>query len=66
MNNIYDNIEELFDIYKLRFGVPFCAEKNLRKDFDRMMLLKPDYMPHWFVLELISGNYDISEDDELI
>jgi hypothetical protein len=64
MNKIHENIEELFDIYKDKFGIPFCKEDNLRKEFENIIKLKIEFMPHWFVLELINMDYDISNSDE--
>lgn len=64
MNKIHENIEELFEIYKEKFGITFCKESNLRKEFDNIIKLKIEYMPHWFVLELINMDYDTSNEDE--
>ena len=66
MNNIIENKEELFDIYKEKLGVPFCKEEVLRKEFNRFIFLKVEFMPHWFVLELIRLDYDVTDDEELM
>ena len=66
MNNIIDNKEELFEIYKQKMGVPFCNEDVLKKEFNGFIFLKVEFMPHWFVLELIRLDYDIMDSDELM
>lgn len=56
---------ELFDIYLLKFCAPDSCESNLRKEFDLMMKLKWEFMPYWFVCEVLSLGIDINEYDEL-
>ena len=64
MKSIYNNKEELFEVYKERFGVDEDRGGSLKKEFDKIMLLRPDYMPYWFVCELLLREYDLSEDDD--
>ena len=66
MNNIIENKEELFDIYKEKLEVPFFKEEVLRREFNRFIFLKVEFMPHWFVLELIRLDYDVTDDEELM
>tara|TARA_R110000822_G_scaffold441_1_gene2085 strand:- start:11 stop:220 length:210 start_codon:yes stop_codon:yes gene_type:complete len=66
MKKIEDNIEELFKIYKNKFGFPPSENLNLRKEFNIIIKQKIDYMPYWFVLKLIELDYDIIENDEIL
>lgn len=59
-----DNIEHLYKIYRDKFGVEDSVGCSLRKEFDEMMLLKYEMMPHWFVLELIRLEIDITDQEE--
>ena len=66
MNDILEDKEELFDVYKDHFSWHPCKEEVLRKEFNRVINLKIEDMPHWFVLYLIENNYDLNNEfDEL-
>jgi hypothetical protein len=66
MKSIYENQEELFEIYKKRFGVINDKGGALKREFDKMMLLDTDYMPYWFVCELLIREYDLACHDDSI
>lgn len=57
MSKIDDNKESLYEFYKAHLGVDF-EDNSLRKEFDKMLLLKFDYMPYFFVNELQRRGYD--------
>ena len=57
--------EQLYIIYREKFGVEDFAFSSLRKEFKKMMLLKYEMMPYWFVCELIDRGIDIGEHEEL-
>ena len=57
--------EELYEVYRDKFGVQDIVSCSLRKEFDQMMLLKYEMMPYWFVLKLIEMEIDINEEEEL-
>ena len=58
------DIEELFKIYKDKFGVTDINDEGLRKEFDSMMLKKYEFMPFWFVVKLIELRYDVNDQEE--
>ena len=64
MNDIIDDKEELFDIYKAHFSWGNCDAVNLRKEFDGFINNKIDYMPYFFVNELIFLGYTIDNEQE--
>ena len=64
MKDIIEDKELLFEVYKDRFGFPPSENENLRKEFNKIMLRKVDYMPYWFVCELIGRGYNINESEE--
>ena len=57
--------EELYEVYREKFGVQDVVSCSLRKEFDQMMLLKYEMMPYWFVCKLIELGIDINEEEEL-
>ena len=57
--------EELYEVYREKFGVQDFVSCSLRKEFDQMMLLKYEMMPYWFVCKLIELGIDINEEEEL-
>jgi hypothetical protein len=57
--------EELYEVYREKFGVQDVVSCSLRKEFDAMMLLKYEMMPYWFVCKLIELGIDINEEEEL-
>ena len=58
--------EELYEVYREKFGVQDIVSCSLRKEFDQMMLLKYEMMPYWFVLKLAELEIDITKfDNEL-
>ena len=57
--------EELYEVYREKFGVQDIVSCSLRKEFNQMMLLKYEMMPYWFVLKLIEMEIDINEEKEL-
>jgi len=60
------NKEQLYSIYRKKFGVEDFVSCSLRKEFNQMMLLKHEMMPYWFVCKLIDMGIDIKDgDDEL-
>jgi hypothetical protein len=60
------NKEQLYSIYREKFGVEDFASCSLRKEFDAMIILKYEMMPYWFVCKLIELDIDIKDgDDEL-
>ena len=56
--------EELYEVYREKFGVQDVVSCSLRKEFDQMMLLKYEMMPYWFVCKLIEMEIDINEQEE--
>ena len=56
--------EELYEVYREKFGVQDIVSCSLRKEFDQMMLLKYEMMPYWFVCKLIEMEIDINEEEE--
>ena len=56
--------EELYEVYREKFGVQDVVSCSLRKEFDQMMLLKYEMMPYWFVCKLIEMEIDINEEEE--
>jgi hypothetical protein len=58
------NKEQLYSIYREKFGVEDFASCSLRKEFNQMMLLKYEMMPYWFVCELIDMGIDINEEED--
>jgi hypothetical protein len=62
MSNI--NKEDLYSIYRKKFGVEDFVSCSLIKEFNQMMLLKYEMMPYWFVLKLIEMGIDITEGEK--
>jgi hypothetical protein len=58
------NKEQLYEIYREKFGVEDFASCSLKKEFNQMMLLKYEMMPYWFVLKLIEMDVDINEEED--
>jgi hypothetical protein len=58
------NKEQLYSIYREKFGVEDFASCSLKKEFNQMMLLKYEMMPYWFVLKLIEMDVDINEEED--
>ena len=56
--------EELYEVYREKFGVQDIVSCSLRKEFNQMMLLKYEMMPYWFVCELIDMDIDINEEED--
>lgn len=56
--------EELYEVYREKFGVQDVVSCSLRKEFNQMMLLKYEMMPYWFVCKLIEMEIDINEQEE--
>tara|TARA_R110000782_G_scaffold143949_2_gene236818 strand:- start:871 stop:1065 length:195 start_codon:yes stop_codon:yes gene_type:complete len=59
------NKEQLYTIYREKFGVEDYAFCSLRKEFNQMMLLKYEMMPYWFICELIDLGIEINDNEEL-
>ena len=59
-----NNKEQLYEVYRTKFGVEDFASCSLRKEFNQMMLLKYEMMPYWFVLKLIDMDIDINEEED--
>lgn len=57
--------EQLYSIYRNKFGVEDFVSCSLKKEFNQMMLLKYEMMPYWFVCELIDMGIDVNEEEEL-
>ena len=58
--------EQLYQIYREKFGVDDFIICPLKKEFDKIMLLKYEMMPYFLVCELIDMGLDITEgNDEL-
>ena len=58
------NKEQLYEVYRKKFGVEDFVSCSLRKEFDQMMLLKYEMMPYWFVCKLIDMDIDINEEED--
>lgn len=59
MSFLIDNYDDLLDIYIERFGeISLGDEVLLKKEFDVMIRYELDFMPFWFVKELIRLGYE--------
>ena len=56
--------EELYEVYRDKFGVQDVVSCSLRKEFDKMMLLKYEMMPYWFVFKLIEMGIEVNEEED--
>lgn len=61
MKTLQESKEELFEIYKSKFGMPSSEDDRLRKEFEKIMLLKTDYMPYWFACEVFNLGVELDE-----
>lgn len=61
--SIEDNIEYLYEFYKSNLGVSL-EDDSLRREFERILLLKYSYMPYFFVKELQRLGYDTVDELE--
>jgi hypothetical protein len=63
MKNIYDNKEQLFEVYLKNFKekgeqIKLCEQIVLKKEYNEMMMLDYKYMPWWFIEEVLSIGYE--------
>jgi hypothetical protein len=68
MKNIYDNKEQLFEVYLKNFKedgekIKLCEQIALKKEFNAMMKLNYRYMPYWFVCEVLEMGYEFEIED---
>tara|TARA_B110000977_G_C11048901_1_gene481604 strand:- start:1133 stop:1324 length:192 start_codon:yes stop_codon:yes gene_type:complete len=56
--------EELYEVYRDKFGVQDVVSCSLRKEFNQMMLLKYEMMPYWFVFKLIEMGIEVNEEED--
>jgi len=61
MKTLHESKEELFEIYKSKHGQPPSEDEYLRDQFDKIMLLKTDFMPYWFACEVFNLGIDLDE-----
>jgi hypothetical protein len=60
---ILDEKEYLFKKYCDILDCDKNMINGLRKEFNSMLLLRVEHMPHWLVLELMSMGFNMMEDE---
>ena len=68
MKNIYDNKEQLFEVYLKNFKedgeqIKLCEQIALKKEFNAMMKLNYKYMPWWFIEAVLDIGYEFETED---